>query len=434
MLTFLNLSDIAKAYIIVLCILSFILLLITLIVHMVQKAKQSSIIILSFLLIVSILDFAMLAQLNKVGRTKYDIIVTQTLALCNRIPYFVHIALNIIFVIFALFAIYNLYKNSINKINTFSVKNALENLPTGIAFMTQDTDLLLSNHIMHNLCKELTDKALQSADVFWQDLTALQDENNCVIKGKEPAFILKNGNVRQFSKTLCMYNGDEYYEFKATDITELYNLSENTRRINEKLKQQQQRLEKLTDIIEENAERGVALNMKINFHDNFGNLLTLTKKALRENENIDETRTLVDYWKNLNNVITELSSDDKQKLSLEQVLLFAENLGCKIILSGELPKGEHNNITALLCINEMLKNAYRHADAKKLTVKISHTHSEINLIIHNETKSKLPEIKEGGGLSSLRERIEQAGGTMCMTCDDGVSMSVKLLKGGEQNV
>ncbi len=364
----------------------------------------------------------------------YDIVLTPTFALFNSIPCAVYIMLNLIFIAFAVSSMYLLYKNSKNQIGPFSVKQALENLPTGIAFMTDDVELLLSNHIMHTLCKELTGKALQNAQMFWTDLNALQGDENCVIKGDKPTFVLKNKKVWQFSKTMCVYNNTQYYEFKATDITELYRLSENTRSVNEKLIQQKQRLKNLADRIEENTESGVALNMKINFHDNFGNLLTLTKKALRENENTSEAKTLVEYWGNLNGVIKELSSDDRQSLSLEQVLLFAENLGCEIVLSGKLPKEEHNKTTVLLCMNEMLKNAYRHAGAKKLTVNIIDTSSEMNLSIQNETENKVAEIKEGGGLSGLRQRIEQTGGTMRMSCDDGVCMVVTLIKEGKQDV
>ncbi len=433
-MTFLSLSDISKAYIMLICIVSFILLLIAIIAHLTQKSKGSRVALLVLCFVISVLEVSILLHLNKFDRAKYEFSLTPTFSLINEIPYFLYIATSMVFVFFAILSVYDLYKDSKNKIDSFSVKQALENLPTGIAFMTSDVELLLSNHIMHNLCRELTGKPLQNAETFWQDLISLQGKDSCVIKTNEPAFVLSNGNVWQFSKTLCRYNGNEYYEFKATDITELYSLSENTRSVNEKLVSQQKRLKKLTDIIAENVENQVAVNMKINFHDNFGNLLTLTKKALREGENTDETKTLVDYWGNLNSVIKELSSNDRQTVTLEQIMIFADKLGCEIALSGELPADEHNKTTTLLCINEMLKNAYIHAGTQKLTVDIFEANSIINVIIHNETKQRLTNIKEGGGLFGLRQRIEQTGGSMDMSCEKGVTMSVKLLKEGENYV
>ncbi len=426
---FLHLGDTEKGYIMALCIVSVVFVLITLIAYIVEKKKRILTLSLFFMFAASVLDLALIMHLNKVDRVKYNITLTPIISFLNTIPYYVHIALSIIIIVVAVAAFYYLYKNNKYKINTFSVKQALENLPTGILFMSDSNELLLSNHIIHNLSKQLTGKTLQSGTAFWQHLTALQNENNCVIKGEEPAFVLSSDNVWQFSKNVCTYNGEKYYEIKAIDITELYKLSESARDINEKLTQQQKRLKKLTNIIEKNAESQVAVNMKIRFHDNFGNLLTLTKKALRENENSNDVRTLFDYWGNLSSVIKELSQENRHSISLEQIMVFAEKLGCEIEINGEIPKQEQSKVTLLLCVNEMLKNAYRHANAQKLTVNITETNATINFTVQNETKHNVTSINEGSGLLGLRQRIEQAGGKMSMECDRAVTMNVSLIKG-----
>ncbi len=433
-MTFLSLNDTAKSYIIALVMLAAIILLITVIANIVEKSKKSHIILYLCLFFICVFNYALLVELNKYERLIYNSSLTSISVFVNSLPIYTYIIMNIFFILICVYSMFNIYKNGKNKINIFSVKEALENLPTGIAFMTNDIKLLLSNHIIHDLCKELTGKTLYDAQEFWRNITNLQNNENCVIKGEKPAYVLNDGRVFQFSKKLCIYDDEDFYEITATNITQLYELSENTRAVNEKLQQQQQRLKELTNMIEENVENGVALNMKINFHDNFGNLLTLTKKTLRESENIDEARTLVDYWQNLNSVIKELSSDDKHSLSLQQILIFAKKLGCEIIINGDIPEDEHNKTTTLLCINEMLKNAYRHANAQTLTVNITQEQGTIALNIQNETEHNLPEIKEGGGLFGLRQRVELAGGKMSMSCDNGVRMSVKMPIGGKQYV
>ncbi len=427
-MTFLLLNDIAKAFIITLCILSTMLIFIAFIFSIAGKSKGHHIALLFVLYVINILNYASLVHLYKIGRVKYNTVDIDVYPAINNLPFYLHIIFFVIIIVVAVVALFKIYKRSKNAINTFSVKQALENLPTGIAFMQNSQKLMLSNHIMHNLCKELTGKILRNAEDFWQELQVLQRQDNCMIKGNEPAFILKSGNIWQFSKKTCIIEGDRYQEFQATDITELYNLSENTRKVNAKLMQQHKRLKELANIIEDNVESQVAVNMKINFHDKFGNLLTLTKKTLRENANVDEERALVDYWGNLNDVIKELSSNDRQNLSLEQIMLFADKLSCKIVLSGELPTDKHNKLTVLLCINEMLKNAYRHAEAQEIIVEITQTDKIIELKIQNETENELTHINEGSGLLGLRRRIEQAGGTMKMICDEGVSMLVTLIK------
>ncbi len=433
---FLVLNYTAKGYIMALYVFGMIILLIALIFHMSEKKNKFSVPAF-LLLLVNLLNLSALMVLNDYHEFPDDISLNTISLFANKTPYILHVMLGICTIMFALYSIYALHKKSQNQVGVFSVKEALENLPTGIAFMSNNVNLMLSNHIMHTLSKKLTAKPLQNGLEFWNDLTNLQNSNKCVITGKEPAFALENGDIWQFSKTLCDYSGNEYYQLKATNITELYNLKEGTKTVNEKLAQQQYRLKKLTDIIEENAEKQVAVNMKIDFHDNFGNLLTLTKKTLRESEDIDEAKTLFEYWGNLSNMITALSSGKNQNLTLEQIMLFAQKLGSKIVITGELPKDNANKASLLLCINEMLKNAYRHADAHILNVDISHTKSNVTFTIHNETKSKITQITEGGGLTGLRQIIEQAGGEMVMDCSDGVKMTVKLYNQcgeGELNV
>ncbi len=420
------LNDTAKGYIMALCIFDMIILLIALIFYMSEKNHKFSAPAF-LLLILNIINISALMTLNQHQKPPDNIPLHPICMFADKVPYILHIMLGVGTIMFAVYSIYALHKKYQSEVGIFSVKEALENLPTGIAFMNQNVNLLLSNHIMHMLSKEIAEKPLQNGLEFWKNLTHLQNSDKCVIKGKEPAFTLENGDIWQFSKTLCTYGGNEYYQLKATNITEHYNLSQSTKTVNEKLTQQQFRLKKLTDIIEANVEKQVAINMKINFHDNFGNLLTLTKKALRENENINEANALIEYWGNLSNIITALSSDEKQNLSLSQILLFAQKLGCKIIITGEFPKDDANNTTLLLCINEMLKNAYRHADAHILNVDISQTPGAVNFTIHNETKSKIAQITEGGGLTGLRQRIEQGGGKMVIDCSDGVKLSGTLL-------
>ncbi len=426
MITFLSLNDAYKGYTIALCVVSMITLLVALVVYIIEKKRDPYTLLLAFLLVINIINLSSLSELNKLRSVNGSDSLFFVSTFVNTLPYFVHVAFCTGCIIFAIYSMYTYYINNKNKINAFSVKLALENLPTGIVFMSDNVELLLSNHIMHRLCKELTEKTLQSGLTLWDDLITLQNKNNCVISGEEPAFALPNGEVWQFSKKACKYQGDEYHEIKATNITELYNLSENARKVNEKLKFQQQRLETLTGIIQENAEKQVAVNMKVNFHDNFGNLLALAKKTLRETEDINNVKALVDYWGGLSDVITELSSDDNQNLTLEQIMHLANNLGCEIELIGEIPQQHFNKTTVLLCINEMLKNAYRHADAQRLTVNIVNDENEVNFTIHNETKNRIMQIKEGGGLTGLRQRIEQNGGKMSMDCAEGVTMTVKL--------
>ncbi len=427
-LTFLALNATAQGYLAALMLLSFILLLIALIAELMGKKDIIRGSALFALIITSLICFS--AFMERIYfqnyQTKFELL--EITRIIDVIPLYSYIIVGVASIIFAIYVIYDMFQYNKSSINRFSVKEAIENLPTGIAFMTKDIDLCLSNHIMNGLSKELTGKALHSGEELWADILELQSQDACVLDSKEPAFVLSTGEIWQFSKTTCVWNGANYEQIKATDITQLYKLSVHAKRVNEKLLKQQQRLKELTDRIEQNVEQQVTVNMKVNFHDNFGNLLTLTKKMLREKPDIDESRALIQYWEDLTDMIHELSSEDKHKLTLEQIKLFAAKLGFRLLIDGELPTEKHHRMTILLCINEMLKNSHRHANTDRLEVHISQTEEMILMHIHNDDKNPPFKIKEGGGLLGLRQRIEQSGGEMELSCKRGVTMMVKLYK------
>ncbi len=422
------LNDVQKGYLIALATVNIIILLIALIMNLTGKKSKIRISVLSVMIFINMIYWAAAVEFGSVFPNYEGNSFSSAAQFVASIPFSVQMLWDAASIFFAIYSTYMAYKINRNSINKFSIKEALENLPSGIAFMSDDLGLYLSNNIIRKLCKELTGKPLQNANVFWADLLKLSDENICVIKGEAPAFILKNGEVWQFSKTSVSLQDSGSYQIIGSDITELYNLSGNADRVNEKLFEQQERLKKINDIVEKNAQEEVTVNMKINFHDNFGNLLTLTKKTLRENADIDAARAVAKYWDDLGSVITDLSSDGNTYLNLEQIILFGDKLGCKVFVNGEVPKDDKCKEITLLCINEMLKNAYRHAQAEKLMVDIIEANKSVVIKIHNEDKLYREKIEEGGGLLGLRQKIEHVGGKMDMTCNDGVTMTVVLYK------
>ncbi len=425
---FLSLDNTTQGLIAALVMIGFIFLLLGLIANIVLEKNKVLIIFFIISIIVISLELVALLEIKRYAQPYYEFTLSSVSWVVNKIPYFIHPILSAVLIIFTSYNIYDKYMKSRDNIDSFSIKEALENLPSGIAFISSKDEMYLSNHIMNNLSKEITGKDLVNGNKFWEDICSEKSSGKCVIKGEEPVFMTADQRVWQF----CKEEIGGCYEIKATDITELYKLRIRTEQVNKELSERQKRLENLTQIIEKNAEEQVAVDMKINFHDNFGNLLTLTKKNLIESPDTDEAKVLVGYWEKITDIITELAGDRKPRLSLEQILLFGKKLGCEVVLKGVLPKEDENKSIILLCINEALKNAYRHANAKKINVDISENEEKICLKIHNEMKNLPKKISEGGGLSSLRKRIESVGGEMKIKIENGVTMEVALRR--ERNV
>ncbi len=196
-----------------------------------------------------------------------------------------------------------------------------------------------------------------------------------------------------------------------------------------KLTEQQKTLKELFENIEHNVSEQVALNMRVNFHDNFGNLTTLTKRSLAQDVDIEKTEELLASWEDiLNSLDTHATKTDVQALQLEKIEDFAIKLGCELFMAGELPKEETANQLMLLAINEMLKNAVYHARANQLFVSLKAEPSEYVLEIKNANTQHISTLTEGGGLSGLRKKIEQAKGSMHITVGEDVVLRLALPK------
>ena len=79
-----------------------------------------------------------------------------------------------------------------------------------------------------------------------------------------------------------------------------------------------------------------------------------------------------------------------------------------------------------------MTNAVRYAQATELYVDFTESETEATVTITNNGRTPDGEIEEGGGLSTLRRRIERAGGTMTVRSRPGFQLSVTLPKGKER--
>ena len=81
-------------------------------------------------------------------------------------------------------------------------------------------------------------------------------------------------------------------------------------------------------------------------------------------------------------------------------------------------------------VREAMTNAIRHAGANELTVQMRVQEDTIYAVIKDNGSRPITSISEGSGLSTLRSRIEQAGGNMEIRCGDGVELHIEMPRKG----
>jgi signal transduction histidine kinase len=97
---------------------------------------------------------------------------------------------------------------------------------------------------------------------------------------------------------------------------------------------------------------------------------------------------------------------------LSQVRKTCASVGIAYVQTGELPTEESTAYTLICAVRECVTNAVRYAGASELYVQFSETEKLATVTITNNGKRPDSPIVEGGGLSTLRRRVERAGGVM----------------------
>ncbi len=106
----------------------------------------------------------------------------------------------------------------------------------------------------------------------------------------------------------------------------------------------------------------------------------------------------------------------------------AHSVGIEICITGQMPEQEDANRLFFEAATEALTNAVRHADAKTLRIAFSEDNKAYSVCFTNDGNQPQNEIVEGGGLGSLRQKTEQIGGTMGVSCKTGFLLKLTILK------
>ena len=109
--------------------------------------------------------------------------------------------------------------------------------------------------------------------------------------------------------------------------------------------------------------------------------------------------------------VAELQKTPEDDMLL-QIRKTCEYVKIAFIQRGILPKQENVAYLLTCAVRECVTNAVRYAEATELYAIFTETGTGATVTVTNNGKIPESEIVEGGGLSTLRRRIERAGGTM----------------------
>ena len=315
-------------------------------------------------------------------------------------------------------------------INNTSIKEAFDNLPTGVCFFNQAGLPVLCNRTMHRFSFAVCGKDVQ----FITDLQDCLSDDFKPLEGVDKSgkiFTLSGGTAWQLEKrTILHESGEIYIQYITLDVTQLQKKRMEIMGENAQLRKVQAELQQLSANVVTITREEEILNTKMRVHDEMGKCLLAIQQYLKDDAEKPLPDHIVASWQRAISMLqysNEVPDDDM----LLQIRKTCEFVKLQYIQTGQLPTSEKIAYLLTCAVRECVTNAVRYAEATALYVDFSETIDAANVTITNNGNKPDGDIKEGGGLSTLRRRIEREGGSMIVQVQPQFRLTVTIPKNKE---
>ena len=256
-----------------------------------------------------------------------------------------------------------------------SIKEAFDNLPTGVCFFNEAGLPVLCNASMHRF----------GFAVFGKDVQVIGDLEACFADDFVPAagvqkirkvFVLPGGKAWHLEKRAFSYeNETAYTQYIAADVTDLYETREKLMAENAQLRNVQEGLKKLSSNVVAVTREEEILNTKMRVHDEMGRCLMAAQQYLRKD--CDETipDSVAAAWQKAVSML-KYNNDTPDEDMLLQIKKTCEFVKLNFVQTGDLPKEDRVAYLLTCAVRECVTNAVRYAEATELYADFSETSTE----------------------------------------------------------
>ena len=344
-----------------------------------------------------------------------------------KIPYVILIVIGIGVFLYVGLKIFGIYKYRKSCLRENAVQESLDNLPSGIVFFDRNGMPKLMNRKMYQICQNLAGRDIQNITELEEALGHPLQEN-VFYDVDLKVYCFADGSVWKFSeKEIITTAGDQFFQVLASEVSELYRNKVLLKEENQKLQEMSVAMKELSKNVITLTREEEMLSMKMRVHDNLGySVLAAQRMLLRESE--ADRDIFLSQWKQTLDLLNKDNESVKGEQLHRQVQERAEILGVKIIYIGEQIWESHISELMDIILLEALSNCVRHAGASELYVKCSSEEQEWIVVITDNGQKPEKNVKEGGGLSGIRKRVEQFGGTLRICAESKFSITVKIPK------
>ena len=292
------------------------------------------------------------------------------------------------------------------------IKESFDNLPIAACFFDKNGVVRLINRRMLAIANWLRKGGIQSLAEMRDALRSPPANVHC-LDPRLWIYRFPDGKALRFAQEqITTKAGVRYTQITAAEVTELIRKQDQLKVENAKLAEVNERLRLLLVQMPEIIREEETLAMKLRVHDDIGHSILAARRVLLQHTDLEEIRANAALWEQSISVLYRSSQITAQSEPLEAAKKRAEELGVRVLLTGSEPQTQHMRTLSALAICECAANCVRHADGTELYVHFRQKPDCMEVALTNNGAAPKGKIIEGGGLSMLRQRIEEAGGKM----------------------
>lgn len=345
-------------------------------------------------------------------RREYGAVTESLYALPWIVPLLTEVALTI----FSVYAAVSLIRIRRTKVSPYSVKEAVDHLPVGICIADPRTgSVLLSNLKMNEVFTLMAKHPLTNAEEL-SGLFATDDSG-----------LYKHGeNAYRLSRWELKADGKSYTETTLEDQTEQYRKTRELEEKNARLIDLQVRLKAYRVRNEDLLIKRELLEARKTIHSELGAALLTGKYWFEHPENV-EGKELLSMMRQINTyLLAEAEEPEDRRDEYAAALKIAERIGVRVSESGEAPLEEPFRSVIGLALGECAANAVKHAGGDRVTVLFTQNGNRREAVITNNGIPPEKEIKEVGGLLSVRMAAKEAGMEMILQSAPTFSLTLRF--------
>ena len=292
------------------------------------------------------------------------------------------------------------------------IKESFDSLPIAACFFDKNGVVRLINRRMLAIANWLRKGGIQSLAEMQSALHA-PPASVCCLDLRLRIYRFPDGKALRFAQEqITTKTGVRYTQITAADVTELIRKQNQLKAENAKLEEANERLRLLFAQIPEIIREEETLAMKLRVHDDIGHSILAARRVLLQHADQKEIRANAALWEQSISVLYRSSQITAQSEPLEAAKKRAEELGVRVLLTGDEPQTQRIRALSALAICECAANCVRHADGTELYVRFWRKPGCTEVALTNNGAAPKEKITEGGGLSMLRQRIKKADGKM----------------------